>query len=74
MLTYSMISEDIDSIITTADVNGPGILCDTSLALMLHLFHVRTTRLPSASQATCNHVIRWIFLKWNPSMFICFQV
>lgn len=68
-LPYNSVSEDINSIVTTADVNGPGILCDTSVSLMFHLFHLRNARLPSASQATCNHIIRWIFLKWNPSKY-----
>ncbi|KAK2593343.1 Serine/threonine-protein kinase tel1 [Conoideocrella luteorostrata] len=67
LLPYGSVSEDINGIVTTADVNGPGVVCDTSLNLMLHLFHSRNERLPSASQATSNHIIRWVFLKWNPS-------
>lgn len=67
LLPYHIISGDVNSIITSADVNGPNVLSDTSLALMLRLFHIRNTRLPSASQSTCSHIIRWIFLKWNPS-------
>lgn len=66
-LQYHVISEELGSIVTTADVNGPATLSDTSLALMAELFHIRNTRLPSASQSTCSHIIRWMFLKWNPS-------
>lgn len=66
-LPYHIISEELSSIVTTADVHGPAVLSDTSLALMTELFHIRNTRLPSASQATCSHIIRWMFLKWNPS-------
>lgn len=69
LLPYSLISEDLNSVVTTPDVNGPGLLCDTSLDLMLHLFHSRNAKVPSASQATSNHLIRWVFLKWNPSEF-----
>ncbi|KJZ72868.1 Serine kinase TEL1 [Hirsutella minnesotensis 3608] len=64
---YHTLSEDINSFVTTADVNGPAILCDTSLSLMLCLLHERNTRLPSVSQATRSHIIRWVFLKWNPN-------
>lgn len=67
ILPYHDISDDINNMITTADVNGPGILCDTSLALMTHLFHVRNSRLPSTSQSTSSHIIRWLFSRWNPS-------
>ncbi|KAI9167447.1 Serine/threonine-protein kinase TEL1 [Paramyrothecium foliicola] len=65
-LSYHEISDDIDSIVTTADINGPGLLCDSSLALMFHILHLRNARLPNASQTTSNHIIRWMFLKWNP--------
>lgn len=67
LLPHHGLSEDINNIVTTADVNGPAVLADTSISLMRQLFHIRNTRLPSASQSTCNHIIRWVFLKWNPS-------
>lgn len=67
VLPYHELSEEVNSIVTTADVNGPALLCDSSLTLMFHLFHVRNSTLPSASQATANHLIRWTLLRWNPS-------
>ncbi|KAG6013340.1 hypothetical protein E4U43_007342 [Claviceps pusilla] len=67
LLPYNLISEDVNSVVTSPDVNGPGLVSDSSLALMYHLFHFRNTRVPSASQATSSHIIRWVFLKWNPS-------
>jgi len=66
LVSYHVISNDINDIVTTADVNGPAVLTDSSLLLMLHLLQLRNLKLPSASQSTCNHVIRWVFLKWNP--------
>ncbi|KAG5949538.1 hypothetical protein E4U53_005845 [Claviceps sorghi] len=68
LLPYNLISEDVNSVVTNPDINGPGLLSDTSLALMYHLFHFRNARVPSASQATSRHIIRWLFLKWNPTM------
>lgn len=67
ILPYHSLAEDINSFVTMADVNGPAILCDTSLSFMACLFHERNTRLPSVSQTTSSHIIRWVFLKWNPS-------
>ncbi|RDA91070.1 hypothetical protein CP533_3057 [Ophiocordyceps camponoti-saundersi (nom. inval.)] len=67
LLPYHLLSEDINNFVVTADVNGPAFLCDTSLSLMSRLFHERNANLPSASQATSSHVIRWVFLKWNPN-------
>ena len=71
LIKYHTISEDINRIVTTADVNGPAVLVDSSLTLMLHLLQLRNSRLPSASQTTCHHVIRWIFLRWNPGERLC---
>ncbi|RDA85469.1 hypothetical protein CP532_0008 [Ophiocordyceps camponoti-leonardi (nom. inval.)] len=67
LLPYHSLSEDINNFVVTADVNGPALLCDSSLSLMSRLFHERNARLPSASQATSSHVTRWVFLKWNPN-------
>lgn len=66
LVSYHVVSNDINDMVTTADINGPAILTDSSVLLMLHLLQLRNLKLPSASQATCNHVIRWAFLKWNP--------
>ncbi|KAL6913067.1 hypothetical protein FSST1_010827 [Fusarium sambucinum] len=69
VLPYHTISADINNIVTTADVNGPSVLCDTSISLMLHVLQLRNARIPSASQSTCHHIIRWVFLRWNPSEY-----
>lgn len=66
ILPHHSLSNDINSIVATADVNGPATLCDASIALMYHLLHVRNAILPSASQATSNYIIRWALFRWNP--------
>ncbi|KAF4454991.1 hypothetical protein F53441_2552 [Fusarium austroafricanum] len=67
VLPYHTISQDINNMVTTADVSGPSVLCDASISLMFHVLHLRNAKIPSASQSTCHHIIRWIFLRWNPS-------
>lgn len=67
LLSYHEISDDINSIITAADVSGPSVVVDSSVILMTKLLQLRNYRLPSASHATCNHVIRWLFLRWDPA-------
>lgn len=64
---YHEISEDINGIVATADVRGPALLCDTSIAMMFTFFHSRNAKLPNASQATSNHIIRWLFQRWKPN-------
>ncbi|OIW34009.1 hypothetical protein CONLIGDRAFT_205363 [Coniochaeta ligniaria NRRL 30616] len=60
------IMDDINIMITNSDISGPAVLVDSSLVLMLHLLGVRNTTSPNASQATSNHIIRWVFVRWNP--------
>ncbi|GJC90958.1 serine/threonine-protein kinase TEL1 [Colletotrichum liriopes] len=67
LVPYHDVSDDINSIVTTADVNGPALLVDSSIILMLHLLTLRNVKLPNASQSTSHHIIRWAFLKWNPA-------
>jgi ataxia telangiectasia mutated family protein len=61
--------DDINIMVTNSDISGPAVLVDSSLVLMLHLLGVRNSNSPNASQATSNHIIRWIFSKWNPGEF-----
>jgi serine-protein kinase ATM len=73
VLPYHSISEEVNSIVTAADVNGPAVLSDASLSLMLHLLHLRNATLPSASQTTYSHIIRWVFMKWNPGKYLSYR-
>lgn len=67
LVNYHGVSNDINDIVTTADVNGPATITDSTLLFMLHLLRLRNLKLPSASQATCSHIIRWVFFRWDPS-------
>ncbi|KAI1427044.1 phosphatidylinositol 3 [Xylaria sp. FL1777] len=67
LLTYSETMGDISDIVTTADVNGPAVLVDSSLILMTVLLRLRNHHLPNASHATNNHVIRWMLSRWFPA-------
>ncbi|KAI0412293.1 phosphatidylinositol 3 [Xylaria grammica] len=67
VLTYSEMMGDISDLVTTADINGPAILVDSSLVLMSALLHIRNHHIPNASHATNNHVIRWMLSRWFPA-------
>ncbi|EWZ34837.1 serine/threonine-protein kinase TEL1 [Fusarium oxysporum f. sp. radicis-lycopersici 26381] len=67
VLPYHTISQDINNMVTTADVSGPSTLSDASISLMFHVLNLRNAKVPSASQSTCHHIIRWVFLRWNPN-------
>ncbi|KAI1212423.1 uncharacterized protein F4807DRAFT_416061 [Annulohypoxylon truncatum] len=67
LVPYSHIADDINSMIMSSDVNGPAVVTDSSLILMTTLLNVRNIQVPSASYATCNHVVRWMFFRWDPA-------
>ncbi|KAJ4304114.1 Serine/threonine-protein kinase tel1 [Collariella sp. IMI 366227] len=64
------LADDVNQIVTTADISGPAVLVDSSLVLMLSLLRLRNNMFPNASQATSNHIIRWVFVRWNPAELI----
>jgi ataxia telangiectasia mutated family protein len=66
LVQYQDISEDVNSMISAFDTNGPLILCDSSIFLMSHLLHARVSEAPGASLAASQNVIRWMFARWNP--------
>ncbi|KAL2075237.1 hypothetical protein VTL71DRAFT_180 [Oculimacula yallundae] len=66
LVRYHEIGEDVGAIVTSADISGPIILCDSSIFLMVDLLHARITEVPGASLTTAQHVIRWLFARWNP--------
>ncbi|KAH9900647.1 phosphatidylinositol 3 [Xylariomycetidae sp. FL2044] len=67
LVDYRDVADDINSIVTTADVNGPATLGDSSLVLMMVLLNLRNYHLPNASHASCNHVVRWMLFRWDPA-------
>jgi ataxia telangiectasia mutated family protein len=66
VVQYHEVGEDVEAIVTAADTNGPVLLCDSSIHLMMHLLHVRVTEVPGAGLTACSHVTRWILSRWNP--------
>lgn len=67
LMPYRDVADDINSIIMSSDVNGPAVVADSSLILMTALLNLRNIQVPSASYATCNHVVRWMFFRWDPA-------
>jgi len=61
------LTDDLTLMVTTADISGPAVLVDSSLALMPSLLRLRNLLFPNASQATASYIIRWVFLKWKPA-------
>lgn len=66
LLPYHAIADEVNKIVTMADVCGPAVLVDSSLVFMHCLTSIRNAMVPSASQKTSSHIIRWVFATWKP--------
>ncbi|KAL1838366.1 hypothetical protein VTJ49DRAFT_2775 [Mycothermus thermophilus] len=64
------LADDVNQIVTTADISGPAVLVDSSLVFMLSLLRLRNHMFPNASQTTSSHIIRWVFVRWSPAELV----
>jgi hypothetical protein len=69
LIPYHAIADDINKMVTMADICGPAVLVDSSLVFMHYLASIRNSMIPSASQKTSSYVIRWVFTTWKPGRF-----
>ncbi|ROW12568.1 hypothetical protein VMCG_00075 [Cytospora schulzeri] len=67
LIPYHAIADDVNKMVTMADICGPAVLVDSSLVFMHYLASIRNSMVPSASQKTSSHVIRWVFTTWKPA-------
>ncbi|RFU31795.1 hypothetical protein B7463_g4570, partial [Scytalidium lignicola] len=67
LIKYGEVAEDINAIISAADTNGPAVLCDSAIFLMMHLLHTKIIEVPGISLVASQNIIRWLFTKWNPA-------
>jgi hypothetical protein len=65
-VSYQNIAEDVDAMVTAAEINAPAILSDSSLSLMTHILRIRNMEAPGGSSVACHHITRWILARWNP--------
>ncbi|KAG8161861.1 hypothetical protein KVR01_008848 [Diaporthe batatas] len=67
LVPHHAIANDVNNIVTMADICGPATLLDSSLVFMHCLANIRNSLAPSASQKTSSFIIRWAFTMWRPS-------
>lgn len=69
LIPHHAIANDVNNIVTMADICGPAALIDSSLVFMHCLASVRNSMVPSASQKTSSFIIRWAFTMWRPGQY-----
>lgn len=69
LLPHHVVADDINNMVTMADICGPTVLLDSSLVFMNTLANIRNELAPSAIQTTSSNIIRWVFSTWKPGRF-----
>ncbi|KFY31090.1 hypothetical protein V493_01402 [Pseudogymnoascus sp. VKM F-4281 (FW-2241)] len=67
LVEYNDVVEWATSMLTMTEISAPASICDSSLALMAHLIHMRSTEGSGGSVNPGQNVVRWVFSKWNPA-------
>ncbi|KFY41352.1 hypothetical protein V495_04972 [Pseudogymnoascus sp. VKM F-4514 (FW-929)] len=67
LVEYNDVVEWATSMLTMTEISAPAAICDSSLALMAHLVHMRNTEGSGGSVNPSQNVVRWVFSKWNPA-------
>ncbi|KAA8892921.1 hypothetical protein FN846DRAFT_923968 [Sphaerosporella brunnea] len=66
LITYPGIAKDVDSMLQSIDINGPAILCDSSLALWRLILAKRSTVVHSNHFDPGERLFQWCSSKWRP--------
>ncbi|KAI9837294.1 MAG: hypothetical protein M1819_000368 [Sarea resinae] len=59
----------MDSMISSANLNGPVALVDSALSLFVAIIDVRSRESPNLINTTAERILQWLFDKWSPANF-----
>lgn len=69
IVDYTSISSGVEAMVQAADLNGPAVLCDSSLRLLAQVMAKRTETAPGMRTRTGEALFQWFISKWHPSMY-----
>ena len=68
LIVYHDMSDNIDSMFSSIDLNGPAQFADSSVHLWLSMVHLRATHRPAMVQETSKRILQWLIARWKPGM------
>jgi len=69
-VSYTDMIDSIESVTTAPSIHGPSVLSDSTLEFWNAAMTLRMKYRPSAARdKTGEEVLRWLCMKWNPSMY-----
>jgi ataxia telangiectasia mutated family protein len=70
IIPFSVVSETVQTMLLSIELNGPALLTDTSSALMTTLIRERINENPTHYNITAERTLSWLFSKWTPSKLV----
>ncbi|MCJ1393539.1 Serine/threonine-protein kinase tel1 [Xylographa bjoerkii] len=67
LVDYVDIVAVIDKMLSSVELNGPSIFCDSAVDLWKAVINVMIKQNPAATQVTSDRILRWLFIRWRPS-------
>ncbi|OCK80454.1 hypothetical protein K432DRAFT_425753 [Lepidopterella palustris CBS 459.81] len=69
LVPYASISETVEGILLSIELNGPALLTESSSSLWAIIIRERTAENPTFFNQTAERILNWFFNKWTPSLF-----
>ncbi|KAF2489805.1 hypothetical protein BU16DRAFT_566907 [Lophium mytilinum] len=69
LISYESISEVVERVLPSVELNGPALLTESSSSLWTTLLRGRTEGNPTLFNETSERILQWLYCKWTPSLF-----
>lgn len=70
VVIFATVTVNVQSMLSSVELNGPALLTETSIALMITLVRERARENPTNFDAAAERVLNWLFGKWNPREYL----
>lgn len=68
IVSFSVVTDFVQSMLHTIELSGPALLADSSAALLITVMQERVQENPTNFSSTAERTLSWIFSKWTPGM------
>lgn len=67
IVPFSAVSEAVQTMLVSLELNGPAILAESTTSLMATLIQEKVAENPTHYNQTAERVLSWLLNKWTPS-------
>ena len=67
IVPFSAISETVQAMLLSIELNGPALLTETSSSFLTTIIRERIQENPTHFHSTAERILNWLLSKWTPS-------